>query len=87
LIRAGRCAEEVQYAIGLTSNDHRNTLFAGTCCSLHSVPVGLVGLAGSGSDSEFDQIRRFGGAVLFQAPLAALAEFGFGEPILETTAT
>ncbi|MFN2376796.1 MAG: cation:proton antiporter [Candidatus Binatia bacterium] len=60
--------EEVQIAVGLTSNDHLNTLFAATCCGQHRVPRGLVALAGSGTAAESDAVRRFHGAVLFDGP-------------------
>lgn len=60
--------EEVELAVGVTSNDHLNTLFGATCHRLHRVPRTVVALAGQGTAAEFEQIRRFRGALLFDGP-------------------
>lgn len=59
--------EEVGRAVGMTSNDHLNTLFAATACELYRVPEGYVALSSSGTAEDHEQIDRFGGKVLFEA--------------------
>jgi len=57
--------ELVGQAIGLTPNDHLNSLFVGQAKEGGGVPEGLVGLTRMDSDGPPDHVKRHGGKVLF----------------------
>lgn len=57
--------ELVGQAIGLTPNDHLNSLFIGQAKEAGGVTEGLVGLTRMDSDGPPDHVKRTGGKVLF----------------------
>ena len=82
--------ELVKTAIGVTFNDHLNSLFVARTRRDYGVPAGLVSVDSLESGTTPDHVTRHGGEVLFEGPTtrsAGMSAHGTATPALPGTGT